>query len=341
MSVKIISGFNLVDHQKWKEFVIRHPKGNAFHTPEISRIFKDTIRYQLLVFAAVVGDKYEGVLVAVKQKEYKGLLGYLSSRTIVWGGPLVNDTINNNLFISQLLLSELVKNCKYNSVYLEFRNQFDMSLYSELYISKGFQYKEALNFHIKTNKTSDILTGISNSKQRQVKKSLAAGAEIIVPDSISQVLEFYNILKILYSTKVKKPLPHISFFTSFYSNSGRLSCGIYLLIKYKGRIVGGIMCPVFNNKVMYEWYIGGLDKEYREIYPSVLATYAAIDYARNNMYEYFDFMGAGSPNADYGVRDFKSKFGGDLVNYGRFIRIFNKPVYSFVSTVLKLKKIIL
>jgi len=37
-------------------------------------------------------------------------------------------------------------------------------------------------------------------------------------------------------------------------------------------------------------------------------------------------MGAGKPDEDYGVREFKSKFGGELVNYGRFIRI-NNPFY--------------
>ena len=42
-------------------------------------------------------------------------------------------------------------------------------------------------------------------------------------------------------------------------------------------------------------------------------------------FEYFDFMGAGSPDSDYGVREFKSKFGGECVEYGRYIKI-NKPV---------------
>jgi len=35
-------------------------------------------------------------------------------------------------------------------------------------------------------------------------------------------------------------------------------------------------------------------------------------------------MGVGTPEMSYGVRDFKARFGGELVNYGRFIRINNK-----------------
>jgi len=41
----------------------------------------------------------------------------------------------------------------------------------------------------------------------------------------------------------------------------------------------------------------------------------------------FDFMGVGIPNRPYGVRDFKSKFGGELVNYGRFGRRNSKILY--------------
>ena len=46
----------------------------------------------------------------------------------------------------------------------------------------------------------------------------------------------------------------------------------------------------------------------------------SIDYACKNGIEKFDFMGAGSPDEDYGVRDFKAKFGGSLVEPGRFIQ---------------------
>ena len=33
----------------------------------------------------------------------------------------------------------------------------------------------------------------------------------------------------------------------------------------------------------------------------------------------FDFGGAGRPDERYGVREFKAKFGGQQVNYGRFV----------------------
>jgi lipid II:glycine glycyltransferase (peptidoglycan interpeptide bridge formation enzyme) len=83
-----------------------------------------------------------------------------------------------------------------------------------------------------------------------------------------------------------------------------------------------------------------MDGKIKNVYPSVLATYAPIEYAANNGLQYFDFMGAGKPNQDYGVREFKSKFGGTEVEFGRFIRI-NKPIlYQFGKLGFKLLNLI-
>jgi lipid II:glycine glycyltransferase (peptidoglycan interpeptide bridge formation enzyme) len=151
---------------------------------------------------------------------------------------------------------------------------------------------------------------------------------------MEQVDEFYQILFALYKNKVRKPLPDRSFFKNFYLEKEKL--GIYLLVKFKGKVIGGIMCPIFQDKALYEWYVCGLDEEYPEQYPSVLATWAAIDYAQKNNIKYFDFLGAGAPDQDYGVREFKARFGGEQVNYGRFIRINNKILFNMGKIGLKI-----
>lgn len=37
----------------------------------------------------------------------------------------------------------------------------------------------------------------------------------------------------------------------------------------------------------------------------------------------YDFGGAGWPNEDYGPRHFKKKFGGELVRFGRYRKVFS------------------
>ena len=51
-------------------------------------------------------------------------------------------------------------------------------------------------------------------------------------------------------------------------------------------------------------------------------------------------MGAGEPGVPYGVRDFKSEFGGKLVEHGRFLCVKKPLLYKIgVLGVKLLKKI--
>ena len=70
--------------------------------------------------------------------------------------------------------------------------------------------------------------------------------------------------------------------------------------------------------------MAGRDGDWKSIFPSSVATYAGIRYAAENNMPRFDMMGAGKPGDAYGVRDFKARFGGDLVEHGRY-RFIAKP----------------
>ena len=128
----------------------------------------------------------------------------------------------------------------------------------------------------------------------------------------------------MYREKVRTPLFTEEFFLEFY----RKGWGKYLLVKHEGKVIGGMMCPILEGRAIYEWYVCGLDEDYREQYPSVMATYAAIEYAKEHDLPLFDFMGAGKPDANYGVRDFKKEFGGEVVEHGRFLCVRKPLLYA-------------
>ena len=65
-----------------------------------------------------------------------------------------------------------------------------------------------------------------------------------------------------------------------------------------------------------------------------------MKYACDNGYAVFDMMGAGKPDEEYGVRDFKAEFGGELVEHGRFLCVTKPLLYKIgVLGVKILKKI--
>ncbi|MBP8794137.1 MAG: peptidoglycan bridge formation glycyltransferase FemA/FemB family protein, partial [Lutibacter sp.] len=145
---------------------------------------------------------------------------------------------------------------------------------------------------------------------------------------------YYDLLRDLYKTKVKTPLFPYEFFQQLYQwPEGRI-----FVVKYQGRVLGGSVCVELPNRVLYEWFVCGLDREIKNVYPSTLATWGAIEYAATHNILRFDMMGAGKPDAGYGVREFKAKFGGDLVEHGRYSFICNPLLYAIGKFGVKLLK---
>ena len=96
---------------------------------------------------------------------------------------------------------------------------------------------------------------------------------------------------------------------------------------------------MFDDETVYEWFACGKDGVYKNVYPSTVATYFGILFTAQSGRKQFDMMGAGAPgDGGYGVRDFKAKFGGQLVEYGRFRYVANKPLYALGKMAVKLMK---
>jgi lipid II:glycine glycyltransferase (peptidoglycan interpeptide bridge formation enzyme) len=331
MQTNLISDHRKIDFTQWDEFVKEHPDGTIFQSSDMYTLFKNTRNFDPVPIMAMEDGKILGLLLAVIIKEYPGPVGFFSSRTVVYGGPLINHQAIQSDQTLNLLLQELINKVKGRSIFIQFRNFTDMSGRKDVFQQHRFKFMERLNYLVDTTSEKEVKQNISDSKLRQINKGLKTGATIVEPNDVGQVKDFYRILQYLYKYKVKKPLPCWEFFENFYNQSKVGKLGIIRLITYEGRVIGGILSPVFNNKVIYEWYVCGLDEEFKNVYPSVLATWAPIDYALKNNLQVFDFMGVGIPDRDYGVREFKAKFGGKLVNYGRFGRINNKFLYAITE----------
>ena len=313
-----------------EDFVFNHPNGNFFQSQLLFNFYKSLPNYEpIRIIKKDAFGNITGSILAVVQKEKGFLKGKLSSRCIIYGGPVVT---GNNKEVTDQLLKELIKKVGNKSIYIELRGLFDLSDSKIVFQKNGFDYKVHFNFLVEIRSPEENFKKLNENRRRQIKKSIKKDAEIVEAKDINEVKEFYSILKKLYKEKVKKPLPNFSFFEQFFYTS---NLGKYFLVNYRCKIIGGIMCPLFKDTI-YEWYVCGMDKEYKDVYPSVLATWAPIEYAAKNGLKYFDFLGAGSSDSDYGVREFKSKFGGQLVNYGRFLRINNKLLYNTGKLGLKI-----
>lgn len=329
--MKIITDINQIHFQDLEQFVYNHPHGNFFQSTQAYQFFKTIDNYEPIFIVAKEKDEIVGSLLAVCIREGKGIKGYFSRRCIIWGGPVVKD---NEPAIISALLAELNIQVSSKTIYTEFRNLFNTENFKLIFLRHGFNYVEWFNFIIDLNSIDDPKKLLNKTRRWEINKSIKEGVSLFEAETLNQVKQFYLILKDLYKQKVKKPLPDFSFFEQFFFSQ---DLGKYFLLKFEDKIIGGTMCPIYKDKI-YEWYECGLDKEYKNIYPSSLATWAPIEYAAKNGLKYFDFMGAGKPDEDYGVREFKSKFGGKEVRYGRYLKINNKLLYNVGKLWLRIFK---
>ena len=319
------------DRIAWVEFLKDHPENTIFQSPDMFDFYQKVKYYAPHIFLAKdEKNTIHGVLLAVTIKEYSGWKGRLSSRAVIYGGPLVKK--NNRDDLLKVLLKALTRELNRKTVYIQFRNFVEWPDKAvKAFETCGYQFNDRLNLLVDTKDRSATESNISKSKLRQVKKGLSSGSVIRPPENMGEVHVFYELLKDIYQNRVRKPLPDLSFFEHFYEMSKKGKLGIIRLILYKEHIIGGVLSPITTDRNIYEWYVFGLDELYKKNYPSVLATWAPIDYALDNHLEHFDFMGLGTPLKPYGVRDFKLHFGKNTTNPGRFSKINNRFLYMITE----------
>ena len=322
--MQILRDIQQLSVPEWQELMSTSSTANWFQSVEAYRFYQ-SVPEQLEAFVYAVHDGcLKGMVVGYVTKEQSRIKQYFTRRAIIVGGPLLADDICDEQLAA--LLNAVKHGLKNKAIYIESRNFNSYARWREVFVACGFAYKAHLNFHIDTTDRDAMWERITKSKRRQIRSALAQGVTIEPARNTDDVKAFYRLLQQLYKKKVRRPLFGEPFFLRFFENR----VGEYLLVKYDGAVIGGVMAPM-TNRCIYEWYICGNEVQYKELYPNVVATWAIMDYAVAHGIGCFDVMGAGMPDVPYGVREFKADFGGELVEHGRFEYI-SKPLLHAIGT---------
>jgi serine/alanine adding enzyme len=224
----------------------------------------------------------------------------------------------------------LVQDAIGQAIYVEVRISFDTADLRGAFERQGFTFVPHLNFLLEVKGEEDALNTLSSTRRREIRGSLAAGAAYGEAANEQEVADLYGILATLYREKVRKPLPSRELFLRLHTSP----YGRVFVVRHGGRVIGGSAGPVYKDRVIYYWYACG-DNTIRGVHASVLATWAPIEHAARHGIKQLDFMGAGKPGQGYGVHDFKARFGGAEVSYGRYERVLNRPLYRLGVSGLK------
>jgi len=247
----------------------------------------------------------------------------VSSRIQMNGSPLIARHAKERERILSALILRSKELAEEKQSVMECRNSADPSGDLKIWLYHGFSYSDHLNLIKEISGPDQLWHELGENRRRQIKQAEREHTQVHPAKTKKQVTELYQILETLYRVKVKKTLPPLNFFHDFFTHCQKSGNGVILVATKEDRVIGGIVCPILEKRCMYEWYVCGLDKEFPRNHPSVMVTWHALLYASRLGIARFDFMGLGKPGIPYGVRDFKLRFGGTVVNYGRFTKEFS------------------
>lgn len=327
MEAKIIR-LNTTYVEKINSFLLSQRTNNVFQSLLIYKAFQNVKNYE--PFFIVVEDeknKIKGLLLAVIQKEHDGFLGFFSSRSIIIGGPIISN--NNYLLLDQLLIkyNEEIKN---KVIYSQFRNLREFSSdEKDIFNKHGFSYEPHLDIiHNLTKSVDEQWIALHKGRRKNIRRAERMG---IVFREIKNQSEFEKAYKLVKGTykRVKLPMPDKTLFFESYKELTITNIFKVFVAVLDGQIIATRMVLCYNS-LIYDWYAGASDL-HMDKYPNDFLPWKVMEWGSDNAYKYFDFGGAGKPNIPYGVRDHKLKFGGDLVNFGRFQKIHQPLFYKIIS----------
>ena len=304
-------------------FVYKNPKGNVFQTPEMFEVYKRTRRYEPIFLSAVdESDNILASLLAVVIKEFDGFLGSFSARSVIQGGPLFLES-EEGVAAASILVQKYDDIAKKKALYTQIRMLHDTPQLSLLLKENGYVYEDHLNFLVDLTKPKEELwNSLSKKRRNDIRRAKKSGVTIKEIKNKNSIPLFYDLIHKTYKN-AKLPLAKIDLFESIFGLLAQKSMAQFLLAEYEDNYIGAILILIYKERI-YDWYAGAF-RDYLRLCPNDLLAWHSIEWGSENGYHTFDFGGAGKPNEEYGVRDFKKQFGGKLVNYGRYTKV-HSPV---------------
>ncbi|MBI4787674.1 MAG: GNAT family N-acetyltransferase [Chloroflexi bacterium] len=309
-----------LDPKRWDEFVCRHPKGSIFHTRWMMEVYRGTVNYAPSFLAALdPAGEVAALLLSARVQTLPDPLGRLGSRALFYAEPLCREDEVGQQALT-VLLREHEAEMRDKTLFAEVRPLHAAGVERTVLERCGYQFEEYLNFLIDLTKPRDELwRAMTNSCRANIRRGLKRGVAIADETTEQGVEILYDLLRASYA-RAQVPLADKSLFRCGLEVLGPRDMLRVFIARLDDKPIGASVVLLFKQRV-YEWYWGV--QRMVSVYPAEVVTWHRIEWGQQHGYVLYDFGGAGSPYKPYGVRDFKRKFGGERVNFGRYRKIYS------------------
>jgi serine/alanine adding enzyme len=324
--------------EQWDAYVDQHPKGSIFHTAPMIRATHAAKAHEVLPLAAVDNSgAIVAMLVAVRVQTLPDPLGRISSRSILYAEPLCNDDPQSKEAL-QLLVDAHDRYMDGRVLFSEVRALDAPAAEREALEQNGFELKDYLNYVIDLNQPLETLwSNLTKSARRGVRQCEKHGFHIRELNSLADVHRLYEFLKSTYR-RAQVPLADVSLFESVFAELQPRGM-IQLIATYEGDTPLAIDSLINYKGRSFAWY-GGLERV-TGVSPFDYLQWYEIVWAKEHGYQIYDFGGAGYPDEPYGVRDYKAKFGGELVSFGRYRKVYSPWKMRLAQQAYQLGRVII
>lgn len=313
-----------LDEQIWADFVEQHPDGNIFQTPDMFQVFARARGHKPELWAAVDEQRQvRALLVPVQVVLANGPLRRFTARSIAYGGVLCSPQAGWQEALTKLWSTYIQQ--RQAVLFTELRHKADSSALQPILQGHRCQFEEEDNFLVDLAlPVEQVWLNIKKSARKKIRQ--AENKEALVIEEVrrpDQIAAWYQTLRKTYET-ARVPLADRSLFEAAFDvlyPKGRVQ---FLLGQVEGKYVAASVALLYKGTI-YGWY-RGFDRDYGTFLPNDLMVWHLLKWGAENGYRLFDFGGAGKPNEEYGPRQFKAKFGGNLVSYGRNVYVHNPKV---------------
>ena len=147
---------------------------------------------------------------------------------------------------------------------------------------------------------------------------------------------FYKILQ--ETTKRDKFVGHKKeFYQKMLDDLSKKDMAKLYEAEYEGETIAGILVTFYKDTATY--YYGASSNRFRNVMAPYLLQWHAMQEAKKRGMKYYDFLGISPPDEKNhpwkGVTAFKTKFGGEIVEFVRAREYLFKPFLYWLMVVLK------
>ena len=317
-------------------FAASHDRPSPFQSGEMFKVYSKTKGCRPVAFIARDDqDRIIGTIVATTFIDAGIVVGKIVNHVSCRGGPLFIPT-KEGVSAGESLLQRLLDTAKGKSLYTRVYPMFEDADQSSALTAAGFKREDWLNYLIDlTTGEKAIWEKMSKHRRKGIRRAENIGLEMNDASGRGDLDDLYVLLETSHED-ARIPLQDKSLFDAIHRLLVPAGMARMVLACRGGKPIAARVALTFSG-VIYDWYAGSAPGA-EDVNANEFLAWRLMKWGCESGFRLFDFGGAGLPEEEYGPREFKRRFGGDLVNLGRYTVVHKPKMLKLIQNLYNVRR---